>query len=100
MWRLVEWNKLLEMVDMRLSLCVEVLIQHRILLLKCRDLCLSLSLRLLTHWITSTKLTMKSHRLRIPSKVPHRVRDVEKASREHGTSVRLDKKGKQVVNNT
>jgi len=30
----VEWNKLLEMVDMRLSLCVEVLIQHRILLLK------------------------------------------------------------------
>ena len=52
------------------------------------------------HWITSTKLTMKSHRLRIPSKVPHRVRDVEKASREHGTSVRLDKKGKQVVNNT
>ena len=100
--RLVEWNKLLEMVDMRLSLWVKVLIQHRILLLKCWDLRLSLSLRLrlLTHWITSTKLTMKSHRLRIPSKVPHRVRDVEKASREHGTSVRLDKKGKQVVNNT
>ena len=52
---------------------------------------LSLSLRLSTHWITSAKLTMKSHRLRIPSKVPHRLRNVGKASREHGTSVRLDK---------
>ena len=50
---------------------MEVLIQHRILLLKCCDLRLSLSLRLLTHWVTSTKLTMKSHRLRIPSKIPH-----------------------------
>ena len=66
---------------------MEVLIQYRILLLKCRDLRLSLSLRLLTNWITSTKLTMKSHRLGVPPKIPHGVRNVGKAPREHGSSV-------------
>ena len=76
---------------MRLSLCVKVLIQQRVLLLKCWDLRLSLSLKLSTHWITATKLAMKSHRLRVPSEVPHRFRDVGQAAREHGTSVRLGK---------
>ena len=35
MWRLMKRDQLLEVIDMRLSLCVEVLIQHRILLLEC-----------------------------------------------------------------
>jgi hypothetical protein len=45
------------MIDVGLGLIVELLVQQRVLLLKCRDLRLSLSLGLLKRWITSTKLS-------------------------------------------
>ena len=60
------------MLDVGLSLRRQLLVQDGILLPEMSKLCLSLSLRLLVHYITSTKLTLKSHRLRSPSKIiPH-----------------------------
>ena len=44
------------------------------------------------------KLTLKSHGLKIPSKVPHRFRDVWEASREHGVGVRLSRMKQQIHN--
>ena len=85
-------EELLKVLDVRLSLRRQLLIEDGILLPKsCKlrlSLSLRLSLRLLIHYITSTKLTLKSHRLRIPSKVPHWLRDVGKPSRKHGSTVR------------
>ena len=52
-------KELLEMIDVGLGLIVELLVQQRVLLLKCRDLRLSLSLGLLIRWITSTKLSWR-----------------------------------------
>ena len=83
------------MLDVGLSLRRQLLVQDGILLPEMSKLCLSLSLRLslrlLVHYITSTKLTLKSHRLWTPSIVPHRLRDVGKTSRKHGRVVRLFK---------
>jgi hypothetical protein len=59
------------MLDVGLSLRRPLLVQDGILLPEMSKLCLRLSLRLLVHYITSTKLTLKSHRLRSPSKIPH-----------------------------
>ena len=63
------------MLDVGLSLRRQLLVQDGILLPEMSKLCLSLSLRLslrlLVRYITSTKLTLKSHRLRSPSKIPH-----------------------------
>ena len=56
---LVMRKKLLEVIDVSLRLIVELLVQQRILLLKCRNLCLNLSLGLLVWWITSTKLSWR-----------------------------------------
>ena len=68
-------EELLKVLDVRLSLRRQLLIEDGILLPKsckfCLSLSLRLSLRLLVHYVTPTKLTLKSHRLRIPSKVPH-----------------------------
>ena len=90
--RLMEWEELLKMLDVGLSLRRQLLVQDGILLPEMSKLCLSLSLRLslrlLVHYITSTKLTLKSHRLRSPSKIPHWHRDVGKTSRKHGSTVR------------
>ena len=44
---LVMRKKLLEVIDVSLRLIVELLVQQRILLLKCRNLCLNLNLGLL-----------------------------------------------------
>ena len=41
---LVMRKKLLEVIDVSLRLMVELLVQQRILLLKCRNLCLNLNL--------------------------------------------------------
>ena len=89
---LVEWKKLLEVLDMRLSLWRKLLIQDGILLSESRQLCLSLSLRLslwlLVHKITATKLSLKSHRLRVPEG-PHVVGNGRIPSRKHGSTVRF-----------
>ena len=89
---LMEWKKLLEVLDMRLSLWRKLLIQDGILLSESRQLCLSLSLRLslwlLVHKITATKLTLKSHRLRVPEG-PHVVGNGRIPSRKHGSTVRF-----------
>ena len=89
----MERKELLKVLNVRLSLGSKLLIENGILFSEVCKLCLSLSLRLslrlLIHCITSTKLTLQSHRLRTPSKVPHRVRDVGKPSRKHGSNVRL-----------
>ena len=90
--RLMEGDELLKMLDMRLSLWSELLIENRVLLPKSGNLSLRLSLWLLIHHVTSAKLTLKSYRLRIPAKVPHRVRDVGKSSGKHGTGGRIRSK--------
>ena len=88
---LMEWKKLLKVLDMCLSLYSQLLIQDVILLSESRQLCLSLSLelslRLLVHKITATKLTLKSHRLWVPEG-PHVVGSGRKPSRKHGSTVR------------
>ena len=65
--------------------------QHVILLSEDRQLYLILSLELslwlLVHKITATKLTLKSHRLWIPEG-PHIVGGGWKPSRKHGSTVR------------
>ena len=89
---LMEWKKLLKVLDMCLSLQSQLLIQDVILLSESRQLCLSLSLGLslwlLVHQITSTKLTLKSHSLWVPEG-PHVVRSGRIPSREHGSTVRF-----------
>ena len=89
----MEREKLLEVLDVRLGLLRKLLIEDGILLSEVCKLCLSLSLRLslrlLVHHITSTKLTWKSRRLRGPATVPHRIRDVWEPSRKHGSTVKL-----------
>ena len=50
----------LKVIDVSHSLGLELLIQQRILLLKCVDLSLSLSLGLLVIGITSTKLSLRN----------------------------------------
>ena len=80
------------MVDMRLILCLKLLIEHRILLLKHSKLCLSLRLLHLSHRVPTAKLASEAHSLRIPSKVPHCLGDVGETSREHGTKVRCNNK--------
>ena len=88
---LMEWKKLLKVLDMCLSLYSQLLIQDVILLSESRQLCLSLSLELslwlLVHKITATKLTLKSHRLWVPEG-PHVVGSGRKPSRKHGSTVR------------
>ena len=88
---LMEWKKLLKVLDMCLSLYSQLLIQDVILLSESRQLCLSLSLELslwlLVHKITATKLTLKSHRLWVPEG-PHIVGNGRKPSRKHGSTVR------------
>ena len=90
---LMERDKLLKVLDVRLGLWCKLLVENGILLSESGKLRLSLSLRLslrlLVHHVTCAKLTLKSHRLRTPSIVPHRIRDVRKTSREHGSTVRL-----------
>ena len=94
MWvecRLMKWKKLLKVLDMCLSLYSQLLMQHVILLSESRQLCLilslELSLRLLVHKITTTKLALKSHRLWVPEG-PHVVGSGWKPPRKHGSTVR------------
>ena len=91
---LMEWKKLLKVLDMCLSLDSQLLMQHVILLSESRQLCLILSLELSlwlsVHKITATKLTLKSHRLWVPEG-PHIVRI---PSRKHGSTVRRLKSNK------
>ena len=88
---LMEWKKLLKVLDMCLSLYSQLLIQDVILLSESRQLCLSLSLELslwlLVHKITATKLALKSHRLWVPEG-PHVVGSGRKPARKHGSTVR------------
>ena len=87
---LVMRKELLEMIDVGLGLIVELLVQQRVLLLKCRDLRLSLSLGLLKRWITSTKLSwrycwlMRCRGWCGPAVAPHRLWVVGPATRKHG----------------
>lgn len=75
-------NQLLKVIDMGHGLVVKLLIQQRVFLLKCLDLCLSLSLTLLVTGITTTKLGMRDESLmwcvrwHRPAGVPHRIRIV------------------------
>ena len=84
-------EEVVKVLDMCLSLYSQLLIQNVILLSESRQLCLSLSLELslglLVHKITATKLTLKSHRLWIPEG-PHIVGSGRKPSRKHGSTVR------------
>ena len=88
---LMKWKKLLKVLDMCLSLYSQLLIQDVILLSESCQLCLSLSLELslwlLVHKITATKLTLKSHRLWVPEG-PHVVGSGRIPSRKHGSTVR------------
>ena len=88
---LMKWKKLLKVLDMCLSLYSQLLIQNVILLTKSRQLCLSLSLELslwlLVHKITATKLALKAHRLWVPEG-PHVFGGSRKPARKHGSTVR------------
>ena len=68
----MKWEELLKVLDMGLSLRRQLLVKDGILLPEVSKLCLSLSLRLnlrlLVHYITSAKLTLKSHRWWSPPK--------------------------------
>ena len=86
-------GQLLKVLDMSHGL-VELLVQQRVLMLKCIDVSLGLSLGLLITGITSTKLALRSIRLMWcggwcgPTKVPHRIRKSGPATRKHGNSGR------------
>ena len=86
----MERDELLKVVNMGLSLCLKLLIEHRILLLESCKLCLSLGLLYLSHRVPTVKLALEANRLRIPSKVPHWLWDVWITSRKHGKSVRFN----------
>ena len=83
-------NQRLKVIDMGHGLVVKLLIQQRVFLLKCLDLCLSLSLTLLVTGITTTKLGMRDESLmwcrrwHRPAGVPHRIRIVGPTTRKHG----------------
>ena len=90
LWSLLMRNQRLKVIDMGHGLVVKLLIQQRVFLLKCLDLCLSLSLTLLVTGITTTKLGMRDESLmwcrrwHRPGGVPHRIRIVGPTTRKHG----------------
>ena len=99
---LLNWDQqLLKVIDMGHGLVVKLLIQQRVLLLKCLDMCLSLRLRLLVTGITTTKLDRRDESLmwcrrwHRPAGVPHRIRIVGPMTREHGGG---SKSGKLIIN--